>query len=87
LPAGAQVEIELLDAFGEPLDSAQVAGTAFHNARADARLPFELLDLGGGRYGAALQFVRPGSYEFQLYILRGGERFTAVLQDTVRVGS
>lgn len=86
LPGGARLSLELLDGFGQPLDQATVSGVAFHNAHADTRIPIELPAVGEGRYESAVPFQYTGIHEFQLEVLREGQRFTAVVRDTVRVG-
>ena len=86
LPGGAQVTVDLVDAFGDPLDGATVAGVVFHNAHADTRLPVRLPALGQGRYAAPVPLEHTGIHEFQLEVEREGERFTATVKTTVRVG-
>lgn len=86
IQGGAELIVELTDGFGERIEAAEVSAVAFHNANAGAKLRVDLPELAGGGYGRALPLERAGLYEIQLEVLHGGERFTAVVRESVAVG-
>lgn len=81
-PAGARgeatVTVRLDDRAGAPIEGAQVAVEAFHNARASRVLSAVLTPEGRG-YAASMPLDRAGLWEFRLRITRGPEVFVATL--------
>jgi nitrogen fixation protein FixH len=72
------VTVNLADRAGVPIEGAQVAVEAFHNARASRIFSAALAPLGQG-YAAAMPLDRPGLWEFRLRVTRGPEVFVATL--------
>jgi nitrogen fixation protein FixH len=78
--AGSTVSISLLDAHGNPLSSARVHGTAFHNARAAHPLALELTESQPGEYAADLGVARPGLWELRLSVALGSDSYETTLR-------
>jgi nitrogen fixation protein FixH len=81
-PAGARgrqsVTVRLADRAGAPIEGAQIAVEAFHNARASRILAAALSPEGQG-YAAVMPLDRPGLWEFRLRVTRGPEVFVSTL--------
>jgi len=79
------VTVDLADRAGAPVEGAQVAVEAFHNARA-SRIFSAALTAQGQGYAAAMPLDRPGLWEFRLRVTRGPEVFVATLTRDVTEG-
>lgn len=71
-----QLAVRLADRSGQPLDGAEVAVAAFHNARAGQIVRADLATTGGGAYACPLAMRRSGRWELRFTVDRGGEHFT-----------
>ena len=76
------VTVHLADRAGAPIEGAQVAVEAFHNARA-SRILSAALSPAGPEYAAVMPLDRPGLWEFRLRVTRGREVFVATLTHDV----
>ena len=79
------VTVRLADRSGAPIEGAQVAVEAFHNARASRILSAALEPRGQG-YAAVMPLERPGLWEFRLRVTRGPEAFVATVTRDVAAG-
>jgi len=75
----ARVVAKLTDRDGRPIGGATVALEAFHNARAADRLEATLSESAVHDYVAEVAIVRPGLWEFRVTARRGGDTYTAVI--------
>ena len=79
---GKRVTVHLADRAGAPIEGAQVAVEAFHNARA-SRILSAALSADGPEYAAVMPLDRRGLWEFRLRVTRGREVFVATLTHDV----
>lgn len=80
---GRGVTVRLADRDGTPVQAASVRVGAFHNARAGDRLDTVMQETAPGTYGARMDLDRPGRWQFRVTAVRGGDTFTAALEQSV----
>ena len=79
------VTVRLVDRAGAPIEGAQIAVEAFHNARA-SRILSAALRPDGQEYAAGMPLDRAGLWEFRLRVTRGPEVFVTTLTRDVPAG-
>jgi nitrogen fixation protein FixH len=77
---GTELAVRLADRDGRPLAGALVRAVLLHNRDAEHPLTAALVPRGAGLYVARLPLERTGRWEVRLEVVRGAERFGAVLR-------
>lgn len=75
--AGGTLIARIADASGRPLENAEVAVEAFHNARSGERRQLVLVERSAGTYACGLGADRPGRWRLRLAVHKEQQIFTS----------